>query len=112
MRWLPDVRPRIPRPRARHLVSVHRAFLYDMGAADIETRGASRRAAACPLAHRGRNPYSRLAMDIMRVSATPADVLSPSIVAYLKMLVMLGTLRHELATNYDLSVHVQRFFSG
>src|SRR5262249_50251018 len=36
--------------------------------------------------------------------------LSPSIVPYLKMLVTLGALRHELAINYDLATEVRRFF--
>ena len=36
---------------------------------------------------------------------------SPGIVAYLKMLVMLGTIRHELAINYDLRANVRRFFT-
>src|SRR4029079_12172173 len=36
--------------------------------------------------------------------------LSPSIVPYLKMLVTLGSLRHELATSYDLAAVVRRFF--
>jgi hypothetical protein len=35
--------------------------------------------------------------------------LSSSIVAYLKMLVTLGTLRHELAVSYDLPSNVRRF---
>ena len=36
---------------------------------------------------------------------------SPGIVAYLKMLVMLGTIRHELAISYDLRANVRRFFT-
>jgi hypothetical protein len=32
------------------------------------------------------------------------------VVAYLKMLVTLGTLRHELASAYDLPAHVRSFF--
>ena len=36
---------------------------------------------------------------------------SPGIVAYLKMLVMLGTIRHELAIRYDLRANVQHFFT-
>ena len=35
--------------------------------------------------------------------------MSPSIVGYLKMLVTLGTLRHQLAVDYDLPATVRRF---
>ena len=36
--------------------------------------------------------------------------LAPGIVAYLKMLVTLGALRHQLAPDYDLPLHARRFF--
>ena len=35
--------------------------------------------------------------------------MSPSIVGWLKMLVTLGALRHQLAVNYDLAENVRRF---
>jgi len=37
-------------------------------------------------------------------------VLAGEIVAYLRMLVMLGTLRHQLATEYDLPAVARQFF--
>ena len=56
------------------------------------------------------NPYSKLAVDIMTIIREHELTLSPSLVAYLKMLVTLGTLRHELATDYDLPATARRFF--
>ena len=47
----------------------------------------------------------------VRNSATTSLCSPPGIVAYLKMLVMLGIIRHELAINYDLRANVQRFFT-
>ena len=47
--------------------------------------------------HPADNPYSKLAIAIMRTIRSKSLNLSPSIVPYLKMLVTLGTLRHELA---------------
>jgi hypothetical protein len=67
------------------------------GTARLEARGAD-------------NPYSRLAVDVLKTVRRHELALSPSVVAYLKMLVTLGTLRHQLASNYDLQRHVQRFF--
>jgi hypothetical protein len=37
---------------------------------------------------------------------------SPGVVAYLKMLVTLGTIRHQLATDYDLAGLARQFFGG
>ena len=56
------------------------------------------------------NPYSKLAVEIMRTIRSSQLTLSSSIVPYLKMLVTLGALRHELATGYDLAAQVRRFF--
>ena len=57
------------------------------------------------------NPYSKLAVDIMRTTRAHELTLSPSLVAYLKMLVMLGTLRHQLAVEYDLPGDRESFFA-
>ena len=70
-----------------------------------------RRARAAGSLDRGAdNPYVRLAVDIMAIIREHELTLAPSLVAYLKMLVTLGTLRHELASHYDLPRHVLRFF--
>jgi predicted unusual protein kinase regulating ubiquinone biosynthesis (AarF/ABC1/UbiB family) len=50
-------------------------------------------------------------MDTMRGIREHSLAFSPGIVAYLKMLVMLGTIRHELAIEYDLRANVRRFFT-
>ena len=55
------------------------------------------------------NPYSKLAVDILETVRVQELTLSPSIVAYLKMLVTLGTLRHPLAVDYDLPENVRHF---
>ena len=112
MRWLSPTSTTDPEAARTYLVSVHRAFVYEMGAADIETRGEPPAdAAASPARPPRPNPYSRLAMDTMRGIRDHSLTFSPGIVAYLKMLVMLGTIRHELAINYDLRANVQRFFT-
>ena len=105
MRWLAPS-PGTDVVTARwQLIRVHQAFLYDT----VRETAAPRRPAGGP--DRGTdNPYLRLAVDIMSTIREYELDLAPSLVAYLKMLVTLGTLRHELATNYDLSKHVLRFF--
>ena len=103
--------PRIPRPRA-HTSSaciVHSSTRWarpkpNAGGNDPPTRPPR------PLARPG-EPVSRLAMDTMRGIRDHSLTFSPGIVAYLKMLVMLGTIRHELAIDYDLRANVQRFFT-
>ena len=62
-----------------------------------------------PIARSIENPYSKLAVDILETIRVQALSLSPSIVAYLKMLVTLGTLRHQLAVDYDLPANVRHF---
>ena len=62
-----------------------------------------------PTRHATANPYSRLAVDILEVIRDHELRLSSSIVAYLKMLVTLGALRHQLAVHYDLAATVRRF---
>jgi hypothetical protein len=65
--------------------------------------------------HRGAgtdNPYSAPAVDIVQTIRTHELTLSPSIVAYLKMLFTLGTLRHQLAPDYDLPQTVRRLFEA
>ncbi len=107
MRWLAPTPATNTAAARRQLVRAHQAFFYDISGATADGgTGAPRRA--------GRpedNPYSKLAVEIMKTIRSNALTLSPSLVAYLKMLVMLGTIRHELATDYDLARSVRRFFS-
>ena len=106
MRWLAPTRTTDPEAARSYLVSVHRSFVYELGASQADS--AATTTSARPTRA---NPYSRLAMDTMRGIREHRLTFSPGIVAYLKMLVMLGTIRHELAVDYDLRANVQRFFT-
>ena len=107
MRWITPS-PDTDGAAARwHLIRIHQAFLYDVMGATSGDVARPRR----PGDRAADNPYSRLAVEIMRVIREHHLVLAQSVVAYLKMLVTLGALRHELASSYDLSRYVRRFFS-
>ncbi|MFL5778756.1 MAG: ABC1 kinase family protein [Chloroflexota bacterium] len=106
MRWLAPTAGTDPALARRQLVNAHQAFIYEMSGISEGDRSERRNR------ERPRdNPYSKLAVDIMKTIRLNHLTLSSSVVAYLKMLVMLGTLRHELAMDYDLSSNVRRFFS-
>ena len=65
-----------------------------------------------PPTTRTTNPYSKLGVEIMDAVRRNHLAMSPSIVAYLKMLVTLGTIRHQLAADYDLAGLARQFFGG
>jgi ubiquinone biosynthesis protein len=105
MRWLAPTPATDAEAARRELIRIHQAFFYDL-------RGLSS-ARRTPGSHPVRaadNPYSKLAVDTMKAIRSNALQLSPSLVPYLKMLVMLGTIRHQLANDYDLASNVRRFF--
>jgi predicted unusual protein kinase regulating ubiquinone biosynthesis (AarF/ABC1/UbiB family) len=104
MRWMAPTSATDAAVARRDLARVHDAFLYNTAAARGPARRAGRHAADID------NPYSKLAVDTLRVIRIHELELSQSLLAYLKMLVTLGTLRHQLATDYDLAATVQRFF--
>lgn len=105
MRWLAPG-PTTDSNAARwQLVRVHQAFLYDT----VASRTRVTEGAPGPSQHGADNPYSRLAVDILATIRVHELTLSASIVAYLKMLVTLGTLRHALAIEYDLQDNVRQF---
>ena len=109
MRWLaPSYNTDINAAR-QQLVRVHQDFLYAIS--DLVSGAAAPEMARLP---RGSdNPYSKLAMDIMQTMRRHQLTMSPSVVPYMRMLVALGALRHELASErYDLSTVVRRFFGG
>lgn len=129
MRWLRPTPATDTAAARRDLVRVHEAFLYDTGAATglasvPVARGTTHRREGADETDAARsngrtgwrrdrvgdNPYSRLAVDTMRALRDHELTISPSIVAYLRMLVTLGILRHYLATDYDLVASVRRFF--
>ena len=105
MRWLAPT-PATDTAAARwQLIRVHQAFLYDT----VADRSRVTLGAPGPARHATDNPYSRLAVEILETIRDQRLTMSSSIVAYLKMLVTLGTLRHQLAVEYDLPVNVRRF---
>jgi predicted unusual protein kinase regulating ubiquinone biosynthesis (AarF/ABC1/UbiB family) len=105
MRWLapgPTTDVNIARWQ---LIRDHQAFLY----ATAVDAPRSTPAAAGPLRRPSENPYSKLAVDILETIRDHELTMSSSIVNYLKMLVTLGTLRFQLAAEYDLQETVRRF---
>ncbi len=105
MRWLAPGPSTDTAQARRQLIRVHQAFLYDT----VAERSRVTPDAPGPSRHAAENPYSRLAVDILETIRDHELTLSSSIVAYLKMLVTLGTLRHALALDYDLPANVRRF---
>ena len=105
MRWLAPGPATDINAARRQLIRVHQAFLYStVGEGSRVTPGAPG-----PAAKATDNPYSRLAVDILECIREHELTLSSSIVAYLKMLVTLGTLRHQLSDDYDLAETVRSF---
>jgi predicted unusual protein kinase regulating ubiquinone biosynthesis (AarF/ABC1/UbiB family) len=105
MRWLAPTAATDASKAQWQLIRVHQAFLYDA----IADRAKQTVAAPGPIPEHRENPYSRLAVDILDTIRDQRLTLSPSIVGYLKMLVTLGALRHQLAIDYDLAENVRRF---
>ena len=105
MRWLAPGPTTDSNAASRQLIRVHQAFLYDT----VAGRTRFTEGAPGPTRNPVQNPYSRLAVDILATIRDHELTLSPSIVAYLKMLVTLGTLRHQLAIEYDLQENVRQF---
>ena len=105
MRWLaPGPTTDVDAAR-RELINNHQAFLYDT----VASRSRITVDAPGPARNPTDNPYSKLAVDILETIRVHQLAMSSSIVAYLKMLVTLGTLRHELAVEYDLPENVRQF---
>jgi hypothetical protein len=108
LRWLAPTPGTDAGAARRQLIRAHEAFLYETAVrgGDDEGPATDRRDAAGSRP----NPYLRLAVGILDTVRDQGLSLSGSIVAYLRMLVTLGTLRHQLAVNYDVSPTVRRFF--
>ena len=105
MRWLAPT-PATDAAAARwQLIRVHQAFLYDT----VADRSRDPSSTPGPASQSTSNPYSKLAVDILDTIREQQLTMSQSIVAYLKMLVTLGTLRHSLAVDYDLAENVRHF---
>ena len=105
MRWLAPSPSTDTDEARRQLIRLHQAFLYEATA----DRSRVTQAAPGPMAEKHDNPYSKLAVDVLETIRVQRLTMSPSIVAYLKMMVTLGALRHQLAVDYDLPDNVRRF---
>jgi ubiquinone biosynthesis protein len=105
MRWLAPTAATDAADARRQLIRVHQAFLYDT----VADRSRATFATPGPARRPTENPYSKLAVDILETIRVQQLSLSSSIVGYLKMLVTLGTLRHQLAVEYDLPENVRHF---
>jgi predicted unusual protein kinase regulating ubiquinone biosynthesis (AarF/ABC1/UbiB family) len=103
MRWLAPTSATNTAAAEQQLVRIHEGFLY--GVATV-----SNGEAWATLGTESQNPYTALAVDIMETVQSSHLVLDSEIVAYLRMLLMLGTLRHQLATDYDLPAVARQFF--
>jgi ubiquinone biosynthesis protein len=107
MRWLAPG-PSTDTATARwQLIRIHQAFLYDT----VAHRSRVTQGAPGP-ARTVDNPYSKLAVEILETIREHELTMSSSIVGYLKMLVTLGTIRHQLAVAYDLPASVRHFVRG
>ncbi len=105
MRWLArPTRPTPPPPAASWSASTRPSCTTPS-----PTDRANTPAAPGPARRATDNPYSKLAVDILETIRDEQLTLSSSIVGYLKMLVTLGTLRHQLAVDYDLPENVRHF---
>jgi ubiquinone biosynthesis protein len=105
MRWLAPGPTTDVNGARWQLIRDHQAFLY----ATAVERPRSTSSAPGPLRQPSENPYSKLAVDILETIRIHQLTMSSSIVNYLKMLVTLGTLRFQLAAEYDLQETVRRF---
>jgi predicted unusual protein kinase regulating ubiquinone biosynthesis (AarF/ABC1/UbiB family) len=103
MRWLAPTSATNTARAQQQLVRVHESFLY--GVANVSGGDAWANSAIG-----SQNPYTALAVEIMETVQRSRLALSGEIVAFLRMLVMLGTLRHQLATDYDLPAVARQFF--
>jgi predicted unusual protein kinase regulating ubiquinone biosynthesis (AarF/ABC1/UbiB family) len=103
MRWLAPTSGTNTSTAEQQLVRIHEGFLYGVATVSDGDTWAS----AGP---ESQNPYTALAVEIMETVQRSRLALSGEIVAYLRMLVMLGTLRHQLATDYDLPAVARQFF--
>ena len=105
MRWLAPTSQTDESAARWRLIRIHQTFLYDATA----DRSRMTSEAPGPIVASRENPYSKLAVDILETVRDHRLSMSPNIVGYLKMLVTLGALRHQLAIDYDLPDTVRRF---
>jgi len=103
MRWLAPTSATNTAAAQQQLVRIHEGFLY--GVATVSDGDTWATVGTDP-----QNPYTALAVEIMATVQSSHLILDAEIVAYLRMLLMLGALRHQLATDYDLPAVARQFF--
>jgi predicted unusual protein kinase regulating ubiquinone biosynthesis (AarF/ABC1/UbiB family) len=98
MRWVVPTGETSVDAARRELRRAHEEFFFDMrlGRATRETRG--------------RGGASAFALQILSAVRENGMAVSPSVVAYLKVLATADALRQQLAPDYDLPREVQRYF--
>jgi predicted unusual protein kinase regulating ubiquinone biosynthesis (AarF/ABC1/UbiB family) len=105
MRWLTPSSATDSAKAQMQLARVHEGFLYAVG----NGSSAPGHELEAPQA-RAQNPYTAIAVEIMDTVRQNHLTLASEIIVYLRMLVMLGSLRQQLATEYDLPAVARRFF--
>jgi predicted unusual protein kinase regulating ubiquinone biosynthesis (AarF/ABC1/UbiB family) len=112
MRWIAPTATSDVAAARWQLVRVHQAFVYETSRRGRQQRapGAGAAARAGARDRDADNPYLRLASGIMNTVREHELTMAGSVVAYLRMLVTLGTLRHQLAVHYDVVGTARRFF--
>jgi predicted unusual protein kinase regulating ubiquinone biosynthesis (AarF/ABC1/UbiB family) len=105
MRWFAPTSRTDPALARVQLVRVHEGFLYALANVGDEAVGA-----AASVRRDAHNPYTTLAFEIMDTVRRNHLTLAAEIMGFLRMLVMLGALRTQLATDYDLPTVARKFF--
>jgi predicted unusual protein kinase regulating ubiquinone biosynthesis (AarF/ABC1/UbiB family) len=98
LRWLAPTAATDAALAREQLVRAHQAFLYELGGVGPVPRGADA------------NPYAQLALDILQTMRRQQLRAVPSLVAFMKMNVTLGTLRRQLAPDYNVPRLARQFF--
>lgn len=89
------------------LIRCHQQFLYETaprGHGEDQPEGTIPGPVGRP------NPYLRLAVTVMETVRRHELTLAASVVSYLRMLVTLGMVRHQLLPEYDVVTTARRFF--
>jgi predicted unusual protein kinase regulating ubiquinone biosynthesis (AarF/ABC1/UbiB family) len=105
MRWFAPTSETNSATARLQLVRIHEGFLYAIG--NVAEGGFD---SAPPSRQAGMNPYTSVALEIMDTVRKYRLTLAADIMVYLRMLIMLGALREQLATDYDLPAVARRFF--
>jgi predicted unusual protein kinase regulating ubiquinone biosynthesis (AarF/ABC1/UbiB family) len=106
MRWVAPGTDTDPAAARRALVRSHQDFLYATAPSTASEMTSSARSGPALTA----NPYLRLGVAVMDTVRLHEMTLAAGVVSYFRMLVTLGTLRHQLRREYDVARTARRFF--